>query len=107
MSLHLEIASVRKKARCSNPLNTTPTFRVIDLPTELRYIIYKHLQVYTMHDYVVAEKPKEARPEHDAPKVTLITHGVPVQILATCRQINVEAKPFLARKLKPVRSIVP
>jgi hypothetical protein len=90
------------------PVHTSSTsaadqpFRFLDLPAELRYMVYENLQVTTERQTVSLTEPvhKCVRPDC----ITSVTKHLPVAILATCRLTRIEALPFLEPKLTVLRN---
>jgi hypothetical protein len=91
-------------------------FRFLDLPKELRLMVYEllcvseknHPLVYVRSDHRGSVNP-ESHPSsvRDRPCITLVTCVLDVQILATCRQIRAEATPFVRPKLEWIKSQIP
>jgi hypothetical protein len=74
-------------------------FRFLDLPAELRIMVYERLSPVTRHhsfSHPVADQDEE-RPKVRDSKVTLVVESVPTAILATCKLLHGEAKPYLKR----------
>ncbi|KAF2654223.1 hypothetical protein K491DRAFT_679816 [Lophiostoma macrostomum CBS 122681] len=81
-----------------------PSF--LDLPLELRQMVYKHLDFQTvLHEIASTDKC------HRVPIMMIVSKTMPLGILTTCRQIYEEASPILKSKLEglirdPTRLIV-
>lgn len=100
-------------------------FRFLDLPKELRFIVYEKLDISSKQCTVVeavsdkhhlgalelAQNDIHSQPSYLAsethPSITLITDSLPIQLLATCSLINNEARPFLLPKLRKIKSAIP
>ena len=94
-------------------------FRFLDLPKELRYMVYEHLTIstkqYTLTPIeetsgfeVFVPPQKDRGSSHTRPPALTITlHTLPVQIFSTCSLVYSEALPFLSRKLDVIRETVP
>jgi hypothetical protein len=94
--------------------NTESTFRFLDLPRELRYMVYERISFDT-NRYELQDpewlhgrfemKDSDPMPEWipddtgDHPSLVLVTKSLSSAILASCRLINAEARGFLAPKL--------
>jgi hypothetical protein len=69
-----------------------PPFPFLDLPPELRLIVYEHLLVKVTH-------------HHGESDLKLVSLSVPgVTMLATCKLINKEAHPVILSKLSAIRN---
>jgi hypothetical protein len=77
----------------------TQPFRFLDLPPELRCIVYEQIGITTKHHTLESTNAPDKYSE-----ITLVRKSLPVQILATCRLINDEAKTFLRPKLAKLRN---
>jgi hypothetical protein len=77
----------------------------MDLPVELRLMVYERMPIRTTRRYIyqrgyqVAEKARNS--------VAFITRGVDVGILATCKPIHAEATKFLIPKMEILQSSHP
>jgi hypothetical protein len=58
----------------------TQPFRFLDLPPELRYIVYEQIDSTTKHHTL-----ESINAPNNPSTVTLVHISLPVQILATCR----------------------
>ncbi|KAI4679038.1 uncharacterized protein J4E88_006330 [Alternaria novae-zelandiae] len=80
-------------------------FRFLDLPAELRFMVYEEIETSTCH-YRLRDptfKPESEEQTTQASYMTLAVKSLPVALLATCRLIHEEAAPFLAPKLETLR----
>ncbi|KAF1831221.1 hypothetical protein BDW02DRAFT_557375 [Decorospora gaudefroyi] len=79
---------------------TAKPFRLLDLPKEIRFMIYEKLPIITQrHD-----TPLRNRDHY----LTLVTTTIPgISILATCRQVNEEASHVLAPHLQNILQTPP
>jgi hypothetical protein len=99
---------------------TPVTFRFLDLPKELRLMVYERITPAThrsvvKHQSVTKLDPATANRNDGAkgsePSMMVICKTLDVALLATCSQIYHEARPFLAPKLQelmvePVRLLM-
>jgi hypothetical protein len=76
------------------------TFRLLDLPTELRLLIYEHITPTEQHHTLQHEPPGSIYPT----TATLTTHHLPVSLLRTSKFIHREAGPILGTKLATLRT---
>lgn len=91
------------KAACSS-MHEKP-FRFLDLPAELRYMVYEEIEISSCH-YRLKDPTFKPEPEEQttqASYMTLVVKSLPVALLGTCRLIHEEAAPFLAPKLETLR----
>ncbi|KAF2028982.1 hypothetical protein EK21DRAFT_33735, partial [Setomelanomma holmii] len=82
-------------------------FRFLDLPPELRCMIYEHIEIATCRHTI---REEDARFLHSDGRwvasdvadttITLVRKSLETSILATCRIINREATTILDRKLR-------
>jgi hypothetical protein len=85
------------------------SFRFLDLPPELRVMIYKEISIDTRtRHHTFHTLPKEDVIFSTAPKtagaaITLVVKSLPTSLLATCRLINVEASPIMKPKIDKLR----
>jgi hypothetical protein len=86
------------------------SFRFLDLPPELRCMVYEYLEIGVRRHTLTNTEPswcpcwKPTSDESDA-NIILIRPYLPVAILSTCRLINQEAAPLLDRKLRELEKI--
>jgi hypothetical protein len=78
--------------------STTTHFRLLDLPKELRLMIYEFLPITTRRHSIVLPDEKE---------VILIIKSLPVCLLSTGRFVSEEARPFMEEKLRYMKNTPP
>jgi hypothetical protein len=81
-------------------------FRLLDLPAELRVMVYERVTP-TTHQHVLAGPGPNGDPSYSV----LVRQGLPTALLQTCRQIEHEAKSSFDKKYdeilkEPVRFVV-
>ena len=99
----MEASLSSPKPACSSTQDKP--FRFLDLPAELRYMVYEEIETSTCH-YRLKDPSFKPKCEHQTTPVsymTLVVRSLPVALLATCRLIHKEAVPFLAPKLETLR----
>jgi hypothetical protein len=79
--------------------DTKSTFRFLDLPRELRYMVYERISFDTKRYELQDPEWVSDDTSSDNSSIVLVTKSLSVGILASCRLINVEARGFLAPKL--------
>jgi hypothetical protein len=91
---------------------TPATFRFLDLPKELRIMVYERVSLAThrsivKHQSVTKVDPTNYNSDDGAsnpePSMMVICKTLDVALLATCSQIYHEAMPFLALKLQELQ----
>ena len=88
-------------------------FRFLDLPKELRFMVYERLDVTSKQLRLLPTNSgfhlysQRTHPLENPPMITVFLETLPVQILSTCRLIYSEALPFLSRKLEEIRGTIP
>jgi hypothetical protein len=92
-------------------MNGSAPFRLLDLPAELRNMIYAHIPMVTHYHTFEQTVDKDSKPLVPVSTTTLVVKSLPVAIPATCKQLQYEVTPFLQSKLaiiatEPLRLIV-
>jgi len=78
--------------------------RFLDLPAELRLMVYDYLPVTTRHSTFKQPVNDPEEPRMRDLTITLVVKFIPaVALLATCKLICNEASPILAHKLEEIR----
>jgi hypothetical protein len=92
-------------------------FRFLDLPTELRLIVYEHVEIVALRDTLTREDANlpdglwPTEPVKSKSSITFISPHLPLEILKVCHSIHKEASPIFKHKLErlklaPVRYLV-
>jgi hypothetical protein len=92
---------------CPSPSSTEDKpFRFLDLPIELRCMVYEEIEMSTSHYRLKDPTITDASEEQTTPAsyMTLLVKSLPVSILATCQTINKEEAALLAPKLETLRN---
>ncbi|KAF1957673.1 hypothetical protein CC80DRAFT_491735 [Byssothecium circinans] len=91
------------------PSYTGPRFRFLDLPKELRLMVYEFLPTKTRHHKLCFMKGRDpgTNSEEYQEYVILVIRSLPVQLLRTCKMINYEVVAILKPKLDSLASTVP
>jgi hypothetical protein len=84
-----------------------PVFRFMDLPVELRLMVYEFFPITTRHYVIYTRKSKRARPEHERPSLTVINLQVSVQVLRVCRTVQNEAQATMMSKIQRIKEQTP
>jgi hypothetical protein len=79
-------------------------FRLLDLPMELRLILYELLPVTSRHCTLKFPPQNSFGLRMREMAITLVIRSLPVALLATCKLIKKEATPILERKLNQLRT---
>lgn len=88
---------VRKLAAIMTQHHDSP-FRFLDLPKELRIMVYEYLpRIVRHHELCIYSRDCKEQPRQ---KLTLVINSVPLAILAVCRQIKSEAETIAQRIAK-------
>jgi hypothetical protein len=90
--------SSQSKMTSAQPQPTAETFRFLDLPLDIRLMVYERLPHTTEHFSLTTDEPDPDR-GYPGSSVTFITRSTPTSILSTCRQIFAEANPFVQRSI--------
>jgi hypothetical protein len=73
-------------------------FRFMDLPVELRFMVYEFLPRTIKHTLVVT--PATLDPPEPQVELIMVTKHVPTAILATCREVYTEANTIVQKIVK-------
>jgi hypothetical protein len=74
----------------SNSSNPTDAFRFLDLPKEVRFMVYERLPRTKTHHRITLFPDQH-------PSCVLVVKSIPMSILATCRMIHDEDGPFVQK----------
>ncbi|KAH7087344.1 hypothetical protein FB567DRAFT_548654 [Paraphoma chrysanthemicola] len=77
-------------------------FPFLDLPTELRCMVYDELTASEVRATLPHMFDKKTRTKKN-PDIVAIRSGLPVSLLATCKFINNEAKPWFDKELEKMK----
>jgi hypothetical protein len=80
------------------PVMSTPSFRFLDLPAELRCMVYEAIEVTTRKDVLDVSRNYSTLKEDSA--ITMLRGALARSILATSHLVNKEASPIMARKIQ-------
>src|SRR4051812_21057599 len=81
---------------------------LLNLPTELRLMIFERIPVVTRQHRILLWKGDQLDPTPGSTELTIITRSIPVSLLLTCRLIHRNALPILQAKVlrEPPRMII-
>ncbi|KAF2125009.1 hypothetical protein P153DRAFT_118004 [Dothidotthia symphoricarpi CBS 119687] len=79
--------------------SSSQPFRFLDLPKELRLMVYERLPRATKHYPIVASRTRSTSCPHNASMI-LVKRAVSTTILLTCKQINSEADHLIQRSIR-------
>jgi hypothetical protein len=91
------------------PVISTPSFRFLDLPVELRCMVYEAIEVTTRKEVLDVSRSYDILKEGSS--ITMLRGALGRSILATSHLVNKEASPIMARKIQimanePVRFLM-
>ncbi|ORY11911.1 hypothetical protein BCR34DRAFT_587592 [Clohesyomyces aquaticus] len=75
-------------------------FVFLQLPAEIRVMVYELLHIHTIRETL----PGKMHPQDKKGSIVIIRRALPIQLLATCRLIEHEAKDILLPRVAKVRS---
>ncbi|KAF2028448.1 hypothetical protein EK21DRAFT_20903, partial [Setomelanomma holmii] len=78
---------------------STQPFCFLDLPAELRCIVYEHIDI-SIHRQVVSSESVSGK----ASQIVLIRRCLPVSLLAACKLINHESMAVFTTKLREMQN---
>ena len=78
-------------------------FRFLDLPAELRVMVYQQLDMDTYHRRLEDPVMKQLHPDKPSSFITLVVNALPVSVLLVSRFVHVEALPVLNSMLEQLR----
>ncbi|KAF2819339.1 hypothetical protein CC86DRAFT_431922 [Ophiobolus disseminans] len=81
-------------------------FRFMDLPAELRLMIYEFLPIQRTPFEIQIRSDGDAQTEKTT-SITLLRHHVSSQILGVSRAVQNEARKEVARKVQEIRELTP
>jgi hypothetical protein len=82
-------------------------FRFLDLPAELRLMVYDYLPIRTKQHTLHATKTKVSEAINDRPSAVPVSHHVSAQILRGCRVLQNEAQAAISRQISKIRNMMP
>ncbi|KAF2870092.1 hypothetical protein BDV95DRAFT_595655 [Massariosphaeria phaeospora] len=97
--------AVLRRPKPSRALAAPKVFRFLDLPSEIRLMIYERLPVVTRH--VRIDTDHRDGPDLPVSAYILVIRSVPTSILRTCHQIYAEASEIITSKIKEIFATPP
>jgi len=78
-------------ASTSRALTAEP-FRFLDLPKDIRLMVYERLPRSTKHTTIITSSSEG--------RITLISHSISIAILGTCQRVHQEALPLVNKAIR-------